>query len=181
MKKLLFAVLLLVVFAACNTEQSKYGQGGRNACQFVKERVPELREDIEKIEVIEEDTMLCDIGLMFGMQRLNHVESLYYQDKISREDLELVADSLNLELTFVENCWKTGTPKTYGNKFDGQWRKVYTIRVTMKSGIIKEPRVLMEQDGITPRMIESDFQKWLKQYAGDLMGVYRRLIYGYDI
>lgn len=85
---------------------------------------------------------------------------------------------MNLELTFVENSWKYGTPKTYGNKFDGQWRKVYTVRVTMKSGVTKEPRVLMDQDGITPRMIEREFEKKLQNYASDLMDVHRRLIYG---
>lgn len=178
MKQLLLLALSAIVIVACNTEQNKYGLGGRNACQFVKEQVPELREEIEKIEVIEEDSIICDIGLVRGMQRLNQVESLYYQNRVTRKDLEFVADSLNLELTFVENCWKSGVPKTYGNKFDGQWRKVYTIRVTMKSGVTKEPRVLMEQNGITPRMLESDFEKWLQNYASDLMGVYRLLIYG---
>ena len=63
-------------------------------------------------------------------------------------------------------------------EFDGQWRKVYTVRVTMKSGVTKEPRVLMEQDGITPRMIEREFEKKLQNYASELMDVHRRLIYG---
>ena len=104
---------------------------------------------------------------------------MYYNGKITRSALDQVLDSMNLELTFVENSWKYGTPETYGNKFDGQWRKVYTVRVTMKSGVTKEPRVLMDQDGITPRMIEREFEKKLQNYASELMDVHRRLIYGF--
>lgn len=178
MKKVLLFLLQLVVFTACNTEQSKFGIGGQNACQFVKEQVPELREDISNVEVIGEDSMICDIGLSFGFNRVHEAEMMYYDGKITRSELDQILDSMNLELTFVENSWKYGTPKTYGNKFDGQWRKVYTVRVTMKSGVTKELRVLMDQDGITPRMIEREFEKKLQNYASDLMDVHRRLIYG---
>lgn len=177
MKKYL-AIAILIVLTGCNQTQMKYGQGGKNACLFVKEQVPELREDISSVEVIGEDSMICDIGLMFGFNRVHEAEMMYYDSKITRSELDQVLDSMNLELTFVENSWKDGTPETYGNKFDGQWRKVYTVRVTMKSGVTKEPRVLMEQDGITPRMIEREFEKKLQNYASELMDVHRRLIYG---
>ena len=177
MKKYL-AIAILIVLTGCNQTQMKYGQGGKNACLFVKEQVPELREDISSVEVIGEDSMICDIGLMFGFNRVHEAEMMYYDSKITRSELDQILDSMNLELTFVENSWKYGTPETYGNKFDGQWRKVYTVRVTMKSGVTKEPRVLMEQDGITPRMIEREFEKKLQNYASELMDVHRRLIYG---
>lgn len=176
--KIYFAIIILFFLTSCSQTQTKYGQGGVNACQFVKEQVPELREDISSVEVIREDTMLCDIGLVFGFNRVHEAEMKYYDGVISRSELDLVLDSMNLELTFVENSWKYGTPKTYGNKFDGQWRKVYTVRVVMKSGVKKEPRVLMEQDGITPRMLEKDFEVELQKYASDLMDIHRRLIYG---
>lgn len=171
-------IVILLVLTGCNQTQMKYGQGGKNACQYVKEQVPELREDISNVEVIGEDSMICDIGLSFGFNRVHEAEMMYYDGKITRSELDQILDSMNLELTFVENSWKYGTPKTYGNKFDGQWRKVYTVRVTMKSGVTKEPRVLMDQDGITPRMIEREFEKKLQNYASDLMDVHRRLIYG---
>lgn len=58
------------------------------------------------------------------------------------------------------------------------WRKVYTIRVTMKSGSTKEPRVLMDQDGITPRCMEKEFEKELKDYVDKMMGVINRKLYG---
>jgi len=50
-------------------------------------------------------------------------------------------------------------------KYDGQWRKVYTIRVTMKSGITKEPRVMMDKDGLTPRIMEKDIEKILDDFS----------------
>ena len=163
MKKILLSSILLVV---------------KNACQFVKEQVPVLHEDISNIEVISEDSMICDIALSFGLRRVYEAERMYYESKMSRDELEQVLDSMNNELTFVENSWKYGTPETSGDKYKFEWRKVYTVRVTMKSGVTKEPRILMEQDGITPRMLEKDFGKELQRHASELMEVYRRLNYG---
>jgi len=77
MKKYL-AIAILIVLTGCNQTQMKYGQGGKNACLFVKEQVPELREDISSVEVIGEDSMICDIGLMFGFNRVHEAEMMYY-------------------------------------------------------------------------------------------------------
>jgi hypothetical protein len=49
------------------------------------------------------------------------------------------------------------------------WRKVYKVLVTMKSGDTKEPRVLMDNDGITPKMLEMDFGKQLEEYEREIM------------
>ena len=63
-------------------------------------------------------------------------------------------------------------------KYDYQWRKVYKVQVTMKSGDTKTPRVLMDQDGITPRCLEKEFEKTLQEHIGNVMGVVNRLLYG---
>lgn len=48
----------------------------------------------------------------------------------------------------------------------------------MKSGDTKTPRVLMDQDGITPRCLEKEFEKTLQEHIGNVMGVVNRLLYG---
>lgn len=163
MKKALLIIMLLTALA-CSSEQRKYGQGGRNACQFVKEQVPGLRDDIKKVEVIEEDSLLSDLGLTFASMRAGIIKTAYYEGRISYEEMDRVLDSCRAELMFVEQSWKYGTVSTKVEKFRNQWRKIYTVRVTMKSGDTKEPRVLMEQDGVTPRKLESDFMLDLLHY-----------------
>ena len=51
------------------------------------------------------------------------------------------------------------------------WRKVYTVKVTMKSGTTKEPRVLMDTDGITPRMMERDMEKAIEEHTKHILEV----------
>ena len=177
MKKLMLLPLALVLMA-CSGTPSKFGQGGQNAAQFVKEQVPELRDDIENIETIEEDTLLSDIGLSFANLQLLQAESDYYEGKISRDRLQQIIDSVSWEIGVVEKSWKYGTVSKNAEKYKGQFRRVYTVRVTMKSGVTKEPRVLMDKDGITPQCMENDFEKSLKQYTDNLMGVINRILYG---
>ena len=66
MRKVLYYLMTLAL-VACDNTSSQYGQGGRNAAQFVKEQAPEVAQNAESIEVTGEDSLLCDIGLMFGI------------------------------------------------------------------------------------------------------------------
>ena len=160
MKKVL---MTMVVAAIVGCSSSPYGQGGENACQFVKEQVPGLRDDIAKIEVVAVDTLLSDIGLMFATTRAGNVKLAYYDGKLSYAEMDRVLDSCQVELMHVENSWRYGvTPKD--KKHRSQLRKVYTVRVTMKSGDMKEPRILMDEDGVTPRLMEMDFFDKLRKH-----------------
>ena len=175
-------LMLLIAFTACNTEQMKYGQGGRNASQFVKEQVPELREDITSLEVIEEDSLLSDIGLSFELNKLLKAEGDFYERKISDKQFEDVISDYAKMANDVEYSWRFSNVINDSlrslKKYEYMWRKVYTIRVTMKSGTTKETRVLMDQDGITPRCMEKEFEKELKDYVDKMMGVINRKLYG---
>jgi len=163
MKKVLFSIAILMMsMTACNN--SPYGEGGYNACQFVKEQVPELRNDIVSVEVIAEDSLLSDIGLTFASGRAAKIKNAYNEGRISYNEMDRVLDSCKAELMAVEQSWKYGTVSKRIKKYKNQWRKVYTVKVMMKSGIIKTPRVLMEQDGLTPQKIESDFMINLMEY-----------------
>ena len=137
----LFALLLVV---SCS---GKYGKGGDNAAQFVREQVVGNPDNIASIETILEDSLLGDASLSF------------YQTPVD-ERLEILQDVLD--------SWRFGivvndSLKTL-KKYDGVWRKVYTVRVTMKSGVKNDVRVLMDGDGVTPRMLERDFDALLHDY-----------------
>ena len=173
MKKHLFAVLFLVIFAACNTEQAKYGQGGRNACQFFKEQVPELREDIEKIEVIEEDSLLSDRMLSLGEFQFSQTSLEFWQGNITQEEFQQFIDSTKNAIYDVQGSWLSGTEFNDSlhqlDKYKNNWRKVYKVLVTMKSGTTQESRVLMEADGIIPCMLEKDLEYKLQEYNDKVM------------
>ena len=165
MKRIMIIVIAVsFIFVGCNNDRTRYGQGGENAIQFVKEQVPELSNDINKIEVIGEDSLLTDLGLTFASNRAASIKAAYYEGRVSYDEMERVLDSCKAELMVVEQSWKYGTVSKKNKKYEYQWRKVYTIRVTMKSGVTKEPRVLMDQDGVTPRKLESDFMLDLLNY-----------------
>lgn len=172
MKKVLFTFLALLLIS-CNTGQMKYGQGGRNACQFVKEQVPGMREDIQSVEVVKEDSLMGDIGITFAKTTLAKSCVDFMEGRLSKEKFTKVIDSLSNVGTDIYYSWKYSTVVNDSLKFLPKythlWRKVYTIRVTMKSGITKEPRVLMDQDGTTPRMIEKDMEKDIEEFTKKIL------------
>ncbi len=174
MKKYLVIAFLLVL-TGCNQTQMKYGQGGKNACQFVKEQVPGLRDDIQDVEVIAEDSLLCDLGMTFGDLTLSKQGAAFLKGEISKEELRATIDSVAKAATDVEYSWRFSNVVNDSlkqlSKYDGMWRKVYTIKVTMKSGTTKEPRVLMDTDGQTPRMMERDMEKAIEEHTKHILEV----------
>ena len=164
MKKALSIVIVGIILWGCDNNKMKYGLGGANAIQFVEEQVPGLRDDIASIEIIKEDSLLSDIGLMFAGTMAGNIKADYSEGKVSYAEMSRVLDSCKAELMAVEQSWKYGTVSKKVKKYESQWRKVYTVKVTMKSGVTKEPRVLMDDDGITPRSLESDFMLNLLKY-----------------
>ena len=168
-------IVILLVLTGCNQTQMKYGQGGKNACQYVKEQVPGLRDDIQDIEVIAEDSLLCDLGMTFGDLTLSKQGAAFLKGEISKEELRAIIDSVAIAATDVEYSWRFSNVVNDSlkqlSKYDGMWRKVYTIKVTMKSGTTKEPRVLMDTDGKTPRMMERDMEKVIEEHNKHILEV----------
>lgn len=172
-------IAILLVLTGCNQTQMKYGQGGENACQFVKERISDLRDDIQNIEVIAEDSLLCDMGMIYGDITLSKQGAAFLNGEISKEELSTIIDSVAQAATDVEHSWRLSNvvndSLNHLSKYDGLWRKVYTIKVTMKSGTTKEPRVLMDTDGKTPRMMERDMQKAIEEHTKHILEVEKYL------
>lgn len=182
MKKIVLICLAALVAVACTKNESwKYGQGGVNACQFVKERVPELREDIESVEVIGEDSLLTDAYLSSGDMALYKAETAYYEGKLTRSQLDSIINDVSQELDDLESSWMFGNVVNDSlhklEKYEYRWRKVYTVRVTMKSGVIKEPRVMMDNNGITPYCMEKDIIVSVQKHANVLREIMRNIIY----
>lgn len=168
-----FIIAILFVLTGCNQTQMKYGQGGKNACQFVKEQVPGLRDDIQDLEVIAEDSLLCDFGMTFGDLTLSKQGAAFLKGEISKDELSATIDSVAKAATDVEYSWRFSNVVNDSlkqlPKYDGLWRKVYTVKVTMKSGTTKEPRVLMDTDGKTPRMMERDMEKAIEEHTKHIL------------
>ena len=170
MKKVLMTMVVSAI-VACSS--SPYGQGGENACLYVKEQVSGLRDDIAKVEVMGEDSLLSDIVLSFERGSFAKAGVDFWDGNISREEYQKIIDERAQLLQDIQNSWQFSMVVNDSlkqlSKYDGMWRKVYKVLVTMKSGDTKEPRVLMDNDGITPRMLEMDFGRQLEEYQRDIL------------
>lgn len=158
-KNCLIAVFLTLT--GCN----EYGIGGKNACMFVKEREPVLCEFFKDVEVIEEDSLLYDLAL--GNLALSEQLNAFLKKEINKERFSEIIDSLSEVVTDVEYSWISRSVNDSLRllpKYDGMWRKAYTVKITMKSGTVKKTRVLMDRDGKTPRMMESDMVKAVSEH-----------------
>ena len=174
MRKVSFYLLTLAL-VACNNTSSKYGLGGRNAVQFLKEQAAEVAQNAESIEVTDEDSLLCDIGLMFGVNDVYKALEKYNNGEISLKEARAVRDSVMHDGADVENTWNYGITVTDSlkrlTKYEGQWRKVYTVTIKMKSQTTDDVRVLMDEDGITPRCTEKQFSKRLYDLCSQISSV----------
>ena len=102
------------------------------------------------------------------------------QGTIKAEEYEALIDSISHAATDITYSWQfcdvVNDSLMKLPKYDGLWRKVYTVRVTMKSGDTREPRVLMDNDGITPRMMEVDMQKAIEDHTKRILEAQETLI-----
>lgn len=121
MKRIMTIIIAASFFMfGCSNDGIKYGQGGVNAIQFVKEQVPELGNDIDEIEVIGEDSLLSDLGLTFASIRAASIKAAYFEDRVSYGEMERVLDSCKAELMAVEQSWKYGTVSKRIKKYEYQ-------------------------------------------------------------
>ena len=165
-----FLVLFALLLTACNqTSSNEFGQGGQNAAQFVREQIPEIRDDIETIKTTKEDSLMTDRIVSFGQIQFAKAGSDYWEDKISREQYQSIIDSSANVLQDIQYSWQFSNVINDSlkqlSKYNNNWAKVYTVTVKMKSGIEKEVRILMDNDGITPRMTEKQFEDEIQDYA----------------
>lgn len=183
MKKLRFrstcSFMFLAFLAACGPLPT-HGPGGRNACEYVREQFPDLRDNIKSVEIIAEDSTLSDLPLTFANLELARAGSEYVQGLRSVDDYSAVIDSFITVYHDVAFSWQYGDVinDSLGalSKYNYEWRKVYKIRITMKSSTTKDVRVLMDADGITPRAIDSTWDKIIEDYYSSIIDAQSTLI-----
>lgn len=175
--KYIFFIFFIFITYSC----SRFGQGGKNAEQYVSERLFYMRENIDNIEAIEEDSLLSDIGLIFDMVNFAKAGLDFTEEKINKKEYEKIIDKREQLLIDIENSWRYSIIINDSlrrlDKFDTMWRKVYKVCITMKNGITKETRVMMDNDGKTPRMLESDMIKKLEEYYGEIYEARDKIIF----
>ena len=183
MKKVLLSITALLVIAGCGEGNgSNYGKGGENACQFVREQIPNQAENIASINVVGEDSVLSDIILSFNQVKIAKAGSDFWKGTLSREDYLKIIDEESQVLYDIKMSWiapdVAGDSLRKLDKYNSSWRKAYVVKVTMKSGDTKEPRVLMDMDGLTPRLLEMDFIKSLDEYDRKIKQATEDCIFG---
>ena len=182
MKKILLAIAAAAIVAGCNTNGVKPTDiGGEHACQYVREQVPELREDIECVEVTGTDSLLGDAMLSFGRAEFGRAVLSFSSGEMTRTQYKSFLDSAANVLQDVQNSWQFGDVVNDSlrqlEKYTSVWRTVYKVCVTMKSGQTKNVRVLMDNDGTTPRCLEGAFGDILIEYQRKILSAYDNMHY----
>lgn len=164
MKKMIH-LLAITILAAC----SETDQGRQNACQYVREQMPEQMVNIKRVEVVKEDSVLSPFIISLGVSDIYSKRGDYYGGDITIEQWHAYTDSM-LTLCFdFNNSWIMDKERTDSlkqlPKYRDSWRKAYLVEVIMKSGATKQYRVCMNEDGITPSMTSEEYIKRLDEFT----------------
>ena len=177
MKKEILMLFALLSTACNQTSSNEFGQGGQNAAHFVREQISDIQNDVETIKTTKEDSLMTDRIVSFGQIQVAKAGSNYWEDKISREQYQSIIDSSANVLQDIQYSWQFSNVINDSlkqlSKYNNNWAKVYTVTVKMKSGIEKEVRILMDNDGITPRMTEKQFSEVLQEYTDKMVEAQR--------
>ena len=134
MKKVTFIMIMLMTIMSCG---SKFGEGGDNAAQYVREQMAELTSDAISVETVNTDTVsVYDVVTL--SEELNGKELDVDLKIITFKELREFADSIN------------GLSES---------RLMYIVAVTSKSSKTTEVKVIMEKDGTTPYMLYDKYQE----------------------
>ena len=178
MKKVLTILLALAIISCTGN------QGERNACQFVRENAGLYADNIKDVEVVGKDSV---IQLMFegaiAATRWADFMELTSTGEFGGKDVsayKAFLDSMMQKYSDAVLSWEGSflVADSVRHKYD--WRQVYTVKVTMKSGSTKTTRVLMNRDRITPHLLERDAIKELNSLGTSLTKGYNDVSWAYD-
>lgn len=162
MRALVYLFSMLLV--SCNVGNDDIGKS--NAVRYVREVIGSM--EVKNIEVVETDSLLGDVPMMFAGTALIRTETGYLEDRISADSLRRMIERANRTYQDIGNTWMYGPSDSLRNLYEGCWRVVHTVEVTMPSGKKERTRVLMDGDGITPRCLENEFIESLNKYLPDI-------------
>lgn len=164
MKKLLITTVIAILTACSDgADQDK-----RNACQYVREQMPQQSDNIKSVEVIDEDSVLTTLLLSFGASEIYTEKIKLLDNEISIDQWRVFTDSMMTLESDVTRSWfmdrAINDSLRLLPKYKDSWRKAYLIEVTMKSGATKQYRVCMNQDGVTPSNTADDIIKEVEKF-----------------
>ena len=165
MKQCIFIATLLISMISC----SKFDEGGDNACQFVKEQ---LSLDFENVES-SEPTAIFEVAIINISERNEDIMKKYKEEKdgiISKEDLVSFYNRLNNEVEAANDSW-SGLQEDKQKAIDAgvtAIRRVYNVAITMKSKKKTNVNVIMEDDKVTPYMLEKDYIDRLWEFQKEI-------------
>ena len=162
MKKYIYlsgVLFLSLLLMSCSKGNNKYGQGGKNAIKYAIEQSNIEPDNLENIEVTDADSMLT--GLLYNEQEFKEKSDAFVENRNSKEEFEVIVQEESNVMRDIYHLWRYGdnkdSLKSIG-KYKDAWSLVYTITITEKSTAHKNIRVIMEEDGITPKMTEDEFK-----------------------
>lgn len=126
---------------------SKFGEGGDNAAQYVREQMPELTKDAVSVEAVDvRDCYVIDFEVFSAIKMDEHVP--YFKIERMNNQVRASFESMRGEKTALDEAKKTGLT---------DMRKIYTVIITAKSGKKYDAYVIMEKDEITPYMTFNEY------------------------
>lgn len=163
MKKVMLLIMAVAIIACGETDQ-----GRKNACQYVREQMPEQLVNIKSVEVVKVDSVISPFTISLGTSEIHSMRSDYYGGGIAIEEWRAYSDSMLSIGLDAERSWimlkEWNDSLKMLSKYTELWRKAYLVEVTMKSGAIKQYRVCMNEDGITPFMTFEQFKPKLDEF-----------------
>jgi hypothetical protein len=163
--------LILLSFCSCETDPAK-----RNVRKFIEDAIEESialdASQVDKIEIEYVDSLMSPIVIGFTMNTILKAKAQYAAGVISKDSLLKVHAECFNEWEAMYNSWNVDPSIAKKDTlYNGELRKCYRATVTFKNGQTRNPRVLMDTDGITPSFIESKVQSELDKLRRELESV----------
>lgn len=176
MKKVLFLLLVATIAVGC---KNKYGEEGQNVEDYVADRVKLTGFEVKDVSVVGLDTLMSDDRIEFGSIRFETMLIEFESEKISVKEYKDFLDSVMRHTYDIEFAWlskeKNDSMRRL-EKYEGAFRKVYTVKVKTDSRTQPEfnVRVLCDING-NPRMFEEQFQLEVKRFRERAESIYLAL------
>ena len=160
MKKVLLLIVAVLAMVSCGDQPKTESEP--EVAHYVRITLHNngIADDaIESITISEETEDMVSPALFgFLNTKIDNGTDQYSKGEITGDSLDNIIDICAQIADDVLNSLN-GEPKQKEElrAVYNDWRKVYTVTVTMKSGTVENCRVITEEDGETPYCLEKDF------------------------
>lgn len=171
--------MTILTFISCVPE------GEKNAIQYIREIINESSkysiDNVQSIDVVGTDSAITVVAMATPSVEISRLGAGYLQGKVKRETYGKALTNANKMLYDIYSSFDRGVLVNDSLKklvkYEGMWRKVYTVRITNKSKTYKHVRVIMDRDGVTPFMTEAEFGNQLQKYQDEILKAQEDMLY----